>query len=296
MLPGVEWQGDTPAAVAPRVGSLAQAAVERYAARERGDAPADPWFWGIVGGWNLNTRRVQGLFIHALACELRIPSTALTHAEYLHGLGAPQGPDIDAVFSHIDAWFRDLGVWVELSSDQDMDPDDPLQGADTPGEGLALLSTHSGTVSIPRHATHTSVIVRNVNLINLPTLRTLARAVSSQVRASDAHLLVRDGRAQLRRGHTRRAVIDAGTAVELALADYNRRGPKVNTGGRPTLGWYVNQPEIAAGAAVPTTTQAELVDVRNAAIHENVLPSHAQADRALTLARGVLDRIEPLPL
>jgi hypothetical protein len=296
ILPGVQWRRDTPTSVAPAVESWARPAIERYATMERDGAPADPWFWGIASGWNVATRRFNALFVRALACELRLPTRSLSHGEYLYGLGAPQGPDVDAVFSHIDAWFQDLGVWVELSSNQDMDPDDPLRGEDTPGEGLALFSIESGTVSIPRDATHTNVIVRDVEPINLPTLRALARNVNSQIGASDAHLLVRDGRAQLRRNHTRRAVIDAGTAVELALADYNRLGPKVNTGSGQTLGWYVKQPRIAAGAAVPASTQVELVDIRNAAIHRNMLPSHAQADRALTLAHDIVARLEPLPL
>ena len=82
---------------------------------------------------------------------------------------------------------------------------------------------------------------------------------------------------QIGSGNHRRAVIDAGTAVELMLADFNRRVTKVATPPRPTLGWYVGQSAIAKAVGFPATTQQDLVDLRNDAVHHNKTPGPAEA-------------------
>ncbi|MHB8457553.1 MAG: hypothetical protein ACYDBS_07690, partial [Acidimicrobiales bacterium] len=58
---------------------------------------------------------------------------------------------------------------------------------------------------------------------------------------SDAHLRLRDAARAFRRRLHRRAVIDAGTGVEIALAQFNRTTtrlplPKDRSA---TLGWYI---------------------------------------------------------
>jgi hypothetical protein len=112
----------------------------------------------------------------------------------------------------------------------------------------------------------------------------------------DAHLLLREGWAALRRSRLQGAVIDAGAAVELTLADFNRTVTKVNPPKAPTLGWYISQPALVAGASLPSNIKADLVDVRNAAIHRNSTPSHAKARVALEMAKGLVKRLKPLPI
>jgi hypothetical protein len=293
-LPRVTWGNDLPSILAPVVDPAAQSRLE-WVADNSDDGTRDPSWWGTVPGWNINTRKIQGAFLSAIVCEFRIPSDAVTYGEYLHGRGQPQGSVIDTLFDHVDSWFDCLRTWVEAVGDQDADPSYPIRSVLTPGDGLQVFTKDGDTVSIPRYANRSQVFVRDVKLLTLPLLRKLAAHANSQTFPSDAHLLLRDGRAQWRRGHMRRAVIDAGSAVEVVLAAYNQRVTKVNTR-KATLGWYVNQPAIAASASLPPATQTVIVDVRNAAIHENRPPTGSEANQALILAQEILERLEPLPI
>jgi hypothetical protein len=91
-------------------------------------------------------------------------------------------------------------------------------------------------------------------------------------------------------------VIDAGSAVEIVLADFNRAVTRVTTPSKPTLGWYVDQPKIAAQASLPAYTKRDLVEKRNDAIHNNVAPSWSETAQALKLARQIINNLEPLPI
>lgn len=91
-------------------------------------------------------------------------------------------------------------------------------------------------------------------------------------------------------------MIDAGGAVELTLATFNQTTTQVNTGGRATLGWYVDQPTIAARANLPANLKQDLVVLRNNAIHQNHIPSRSETLEALRLAKEVVDGLDPLPV
>jgi hypothetical protein len=132
--------------------------------------------------------------------------------------------------------------------------------------------------------------------LSLPRLRKAAAEASARAMPSGAHLLLRDARVALRRGKLRIAVIDAGSGVGLALAAFNKNVTHVKTPAKPTVGWYVQEAKIQGSARLPTSLKADLVDVRNDAVHHNYQPSRAEAVRGLALARKVLGTVEPLPV
>ncbi len=99
----------------------------------------------------------------------------------------------------------------------------------------------------------------------------------------------------MRRRQFRRAVIDAGSSVEVELAHFNTQRVHVQTPAKPTLGWYVKQPTIAASAGLPSDTDTVLVDVRNDAIHNNITPTWEQTRDAIARADVILAQINPLP-
>jgi hypothetical protein len=136
-------------------------------------------------------------------------------------------------------------------------------------------------------------------LVDLTQLRKAVELANARSRPSDAHILLRDARAAARRGSCRRAVIDAGGAVEMTLAAHNRRavGVRPRPGVMPTLGWYVRQSKIikATGLAERALLD-DLVAPRNDAIHQNRAPSHADTRTALATAQAVLTALDPLPI
>lgn len=200
------------------------------------------------------------------------------------------------MFRGVDYWFADLRAWIEVASDQDLDPMNPIKSVVVHGDGLQILTVEGKTTSLPSRPSSIEITVGGPGAVSLRRLRRVLAKLKTSDSPSDAHLLVRDARADLRRGRYRKAVIDAGSATEVVLADLNRRGPQIQTGPRPTLGWFVTQPAIAQAALLPPTTKSELVEVRNDAIHKNVVPSAATARRAVALAREIVNRVDPLGL
>ncbi len=106
--------------------------------------------------------------------------------------------------------------------------------------------------------------------------------------------LTRDARRQHQAGDHRRAVLDAGTAAELALyAALSRCGwkPKVKKNGeqkQETLGTLVTE-----AGAFDTLRIADamtgLVDVRNAAAHSARTPRGTEAARALQISADFVE-------
>jgi hypothetical protein len=229
--------------------------------------------------------------------EFKVPAEDIIYSEYLYGRGHPQGDIVQALFSEIDLWFERVRTWVEAAVDQDADPDNPIATVTNPGQGLMVMTEDNGVISLPASALTIIANLVQYEAVKLPMLRKILNQANSGATPGDMHLLLKDSRAALRRNHFRRAVIDAGSATELALADFNNRLAHVPTGSRlPTLGWYVNQSAIAAGAGVPANTQTDLVRVRNNAIHQNRVPSRDETILALDLARHIVNQVDPLAL
>jgi len=295
VTPAIVWADDRPSIVAPTSRVLDQSLLIHMA--EAGKEGWERWeTWGSVSQWNPEKRVAMHVRIGSVLLELTLDSKGMAYSDYLYGRGHPTGPQVDRLFATIDEWFQDLRTWIEVAVDQDINPAHPITHVSVLGSGLQLVTVEDATTSLPARAHMVNVFGDSSEEVNLRTfLKILAKLRASEV-PSDAHLLLRDARADLRRGRYRKAVIDAGSAVELTLADVNRRGPNVNTGSRPTLGWFVDQPAVAAAAALPASTKGDLVGLRNDAIHKNVVPSRVGAANAIALAKAIVDGADPLGL
>ena len=232
--------------------------------------------------------------ISSVLFEFTLDTQAISYSDYLHGQGHPEGAELDALFSNVGDWFESLRTWIEVAVDQDVDPVSTVSRISVPGEGLQIVTVEGSTSSLPARPSTIYITEDSAERLNLQSLRRVLAKMRTSSPPSDAHLLLRDARADLRRGRLRKAVIDAGSAVELTLADVNRRGPQVNTGPRPTLGWFVDQSSIATAAGLPANTKSDLVSVRNDAIHNNVVLNRSVAHGALPLAKSILDTADPL--
>jgi hypothetical protein len=290
------WGKDAPSLTAPatQLDSAVDERIGRIAIRAE-ESPQDVLdYWGMIGSHNPKSRTIQGAFVGAGVLNFTVPASGLTFLDYVHGLGSPRGPELDDLFSMIDRWFDVLRTWTELFVNQDLDTDHPLRNGGRTGSGLELMTFDGGQVSLPGGNNTISVVVREIKPLSLRHFHQAIRRANADTMPDDAWLLLRDAFGSHRRLRYRRAVIEAGTAVEITLADFNSRVTKFKAKGRPpTLGWYVSR--LKERAKLPSNIKRELVDVRNAAIHQNKTPGHEQSWTAVDLARQVLDLHDPLP-
>jgi hypothetical protein len=291
-LPQLQWTGDEPRITAPPMDPAVQQSLRHFI-----HDPAVPHYWGSVSGYHPSKRKIIRAHLGAILLEFKHDPAMITYSDYLYRRGHPESAEIQGLFETIDTWFEQIRTWVETAIDQDADPFHSVLAPTLQAPGLQVLTIDGNMVSIPSSASHITVTLSSFEPISLSLLGTIMTLVNAGTIPSDAHLLLRDSRAEFRHGRYRRSVIDAGSATEITLADFNYRVTHVNTPPQgATLGWYTNQPGIAAQAQLPPNIFADLVDIRNRAIHQNRIPTQAEARIAFALAKQVVDGLDPLPL
>ena len=296
--PGVTWneEQDKPLLTAPVIEHLP---TRRGQGLYKETAPSWEFGvpWGGVGAWRPAKRSFHSAWINCVALEFTLPEGSFSYLDAIRGLGPPDGGTVEDLFRTVDSYFLNLLTWVGVACDHDTDHEQALSRSEIPGNGLVIRSIEpDGRVSSSTGSTRMSMVsidTRN-DVLNLGTVRKLITLANQDVMPHDSHLLMREAHAARRRGRRRRAVIDAGTATELGLAEWNvaSNGDAIPKGGRPrTLGWYVGQ----AKGVVPANTHTGLVEVRNNAVHHNLVPTHPQVIEALSIADTIVNSIEPLP-
>jgi hypothetical protein len=276
MEPGT--QGEPPRVIAPDLQHLPQHFRSGVAVDD--DEPV----WGYFNHWNSATGQpIGGGWVAKVGLETQI-SGPIDYSDYMYGLGRPSSPEITQLYESIDGWFDLLLTWIGVVVRQDTHYLEPLRGHSVEGQGLAIRAVlPDGRISLPQSANLVTIFSREAEVVNLATLRLLLKRTSDDLLPSDPHLLLRDGYIDLRRGRLRKAVINGGSAAESALATWCL-AMSVTLPSRPTLGWFVQN----SGAPIPATTKADLVDIRNDAIHQGINPSIAQATQALAVSDAIV--------
>lgn len=292
-LPDLAWVDDEPQISPPH---LNQAVATTIQHRLNSPATRPEWHvWGRVTKYNPRHRSVEVAWLFAVLFRFAVDRDQIAYSDYLHGRGHPIGRVVDNLFNEIDGWFESVSEWIEVSCDQDLSRSAPLQWVTTPGGGLHVW-TEDGDISLPSSANRSVIITRDVESVSLAKLQTIIQFVERGEEPTEPHRLLRDARAAHRRRRTRSAVIDAGAATEIALADFNRTVVHAPLKGRPTLGRYVENQKIREAAQLPANAMTDLVEVRNRAIHENRTPGVDVAELALKLADQIVHRLNPLPV
>jgi hypothetical protein len=279
-LPQVTWAESKPKVIAPLPPGPTGGALERWI-----DQTYNGWelfhFWGDVPSYKPAEKELIQSYVSAFLLNFSVDKAALTYSNCLYGRGHPQGELITSIFNEIDVWFDRVRTWTEVCVDQDLDYEAPVTVVSRPGNGLSVVAMDDEGVSLPSTGNHIVVTMSSDELLTLPKFIQIVDLANKGALPSAAHCLVRDGHAAFRRKQYRRVVIDAGTATELSLADFNQSSVHATTPPNPTLGWYARDTMIATQAMLPTNTVTDLVEVRNKAIHENRVPTRAGALQAL---------------
>jgi hypothetical protein len=274
--------------------------------------PNDPLSWGLVTSWNSQTQEVRHAKIGALLFRFKqVEADGIKYSNYLHGRGHPIGGAIERLFTHFDTWFERVRLWVRVLTDQDVDEDVEASLVSMRAENLEVLTIDGGTVSLPGRANSLSINMLEVEALGEQHWRRVLELASSGRLPPVEYLLVSSGRIQLRAHQYRRAVIDAATAVDVALTDLLQ----TNLAGLPpglqstlnqdkqTLGWLVDilnsarglpSPIAATAAQFPSDLKTGLVRVRNDVMHRNRTPTYVEAQRAVAIADEVVRLISPL--
>ena len=252
--------------------------------------------------------------IGALLFRFRqVEAEDISYSSYLHGRGHPIGGAIERLFAHFDAWFERVRLWVRVLIDQDVDEDVETSLVSMTGKDLEVLTIDGETVSLPRRANSMRINMLEVEALDEQHWRRVLELASAGRAPPVEYALVSSGRIQLRAHQYRRAVIDAATAVDVAVSDLLHANlanlpsglqTTLNSGRDPTLGWLVDQLNNAGGlpasvasiaAQLPSDLKSGLVSVRNDVMHRNRTPTYGEAERTVAISAEVVRLVNPLP-
>jgi hypothetical protein len=312
-LPSLKWVLDSqPYIVQPSLDDLPPLAGQRLLERDR-RMNDDPWFWGVVASWDPKGREVSQAEVCALVFRFNgVSADNLTYSNYRHGRGYPIGQPVNLLFGEIDAWFEALRIWLRVLTDQDVDQDVEAGRVRIAAQGLEVLTVDGETVSLPRFPSKITLNMPQVQALDERQWRHALNLISHGASPPIEHSLVGTARVQLRLHQYRRAVIDAATAVELALTDFlNTNYASLPSGiqrtlsqNDQTLGWLVKN--VPATRSLPTSVtqvfsqfppdvEAGLLDVRNNVVHRNQILTVAEAVRTVEIALSIVKLAKPLP-
>jgi hypothetical protein len=199
---------------------------------------------------------------------------------------------------YVNRWFDDVRTWVEVVTGQDLDPNHRVYDAELVGVGLTFIEpSHDGAVGI-------TITMPHVRPLRAQEWADILGLVRDGKQAPLEEVLSRDARAARRRDANRRAIIDAATALEIALgrhvrsvADQLPATQRQRISERTALGDYISIAEHSGlQLAVPVDRLRWLSRLRNDAVHHGAAPSHWDAGDAVQLmidflsAHGLLRR------
>jgi len=186
---------------------------------------------------------------------------------------------------YINKWFNDVRTWVEIVTGQDLDPNHRVYDAVPVGAGLTFIEPpHDGALGITMTTPHV-LPLRAQEWANILEL------VRDGKEPPLEEVLSRDARAAQRRNANRRAIIDAATALEIALGRYVRgladqlpERQRDRISDRTALGDYISVAEQSRlHFAVPVDRLRWLKDLRNEAAHRGTAPNNWEVRTAVQL-------------
>ncbi|WP_431946617.1 hypothetical protein [Micromonospora marina] len=200
---------------------------------------------------------------------------------------------------YIHKWFNDVRTWTEIVTGQDLDPNHRVYDAESVGAGLTFIEPpHDGALGI-------TITTPRVLPLRAQEWADILGFVRDGKEPPLEEVLSRDARAAHRRDANRRAIIDAATALEIALGRHVRshagqlpEGQRRRISERTALGGYISIAEDSGlQLAVAVDRLRWLNNLRNDAAHRGAAPGHWEARDAVQVmidflgAHGRLRRI-----
>jgi hypothetical protein len=218
--------------------------------------------------------------------------TELTFELRGHQVG---GEPVAAIIENIDQLFDRLCHWLYVLTGQSLDPRNPdpkvisrrskniIVAAATEHE-VSAVSSGNPTLKV-RYDPPSSASER---VVNLKVLDAAILGAGSATAPPMMHELLSAARIAARRGDSRRAMIDAGTAVEAALSQLLR----LPANHSQTLG-SLTQQAIRDQLPIPVDIKPSLVLPRNDAVHRGLVTPRPVSLRALEIAEEIVALADP---
>src|SRR5271166_750768 len=203
-----------------------------------------------------------------------------------------------------DEWWTTATSWIEVFSGQDIKQLGPARALWRSGNRLQILPL----TELERLESLFAVAKPDVSgIVNLKRLRASFAQASDGALPPDEWLFIRDARSLYGAGEYRRAVIDVGSAAEVAITTLIRdklarrgmsqsdistaiaRAATKTLGGKRTF----YESELQLGR-LPPRFQSLVIDVRNDAVHLNREIRKVDAKRAIAAGERLVTRVSPL--
>lgn len=226
----------------------------------------------------------KSIFIEA--CLIIIPTEAEIPFELTEGQVG--GKNVADLINKISEWFNSFTYWIWALTGQSLNPvyPDPKVIHRKSRDIVITLSVDKKS-SIPKiqpppfKITHIKGVQLSEQIVDDKVLN-LALESAGTLTPLPLELLT-SARMAARRGDRRRALSDAGTAVELALSDILA----LDENHRLTLGPIVGK-AMEKGIKIPEDTLGALVSPRNDAIHRGKISKPHSIERALEITEKIV--------
>lgn len=250
--------------------------------------------WGVITDWESLDNGIQ------VALSARVDRLAFLIELVAVGL-LPLSPERTGAIHEVDAWWSLFSMWVEIFTSQDANDRGRTQVGTNTGP-IWSWESRSGTRT--NASKNTVWPARNApeRLLDHATFEACMKLAAAGEPPPDMWLFIRDARALINSGDYRRAVIDAGTAAELAMTEIldqhlatteaKLRDALVERS-RTLEGRAKLMKELGA-ASVPTMFKEHLQNPRNSAAHGGHRSSLEGAKKAVAIASDLVQQAEPL--
>ncbi|MGB3410993.1 MAG: hypothetical protein WBA45_07325 [Microthrixaceae bacterium] len=262
--------------------------------------------WGRVNSYTKDGLAGLG---HLSMVHLQLhdfPETELDYLGSIQGRGAAQGDVLQDLFRSIDAWMTLLRQWVGATSDQFTGPRSPFNGNGTDstvsaaGHGAVVWVRDSQGRCSPSGNNHMEMYINDSEALTLRGLQYVLERTCSGVPAPPARVFLARARNGLLEHDFRSSVVDAATAVELALwkqVDMDLSGVAEPVRKRLTKGLTLGSlREVAAHVGLPPSLNPDLIALRNRVAHKGYEPTLAETGAALNVVTKVVDQLVPAPI
>jgi hypothetical protein len=299
-LPAAGWRERRPLIVHPPMEDAPSEFQKRVLATSGKDVSQDRW--GLAYAWRDEPHEIIAATIQTIVLHFsNVDRDEIQVGDGIGGDAAPAGPLLKALLAQIEPWFQAVSAWIRVMIDQDLDPSASANAVKIHGEGLEVLAFAGDEVLTPRISTRISIANAPEDNVDLALWNHVLGLVNNDIEPPIEHALASSARAAFRSGQFRRAVVDSGTAAELALTHLFESGVATLPQSlrdaiireRRTLGRLLHV--VKDWVPLPEGLESDLVSLRNRVIHRNYLPSPAEARKAANLAVKLAETARPLP-
>jgi hypothetical protein len=273
-------------------------AYKQFKDTEQAAILADSEFeWGVTVGYQDNSDGTQSPEF-ARVRRWRFQTTIATSTNKFVYVAA-RGKFIE----ELEAWWTLLSNWISIFTRQDL----VLIGKSGSGIRFGPIVNWNGDpdglrVNGSRETSIPVVSDQGVDVLDHQTLLACMSLAADGKKPPDEWLFIRDARSLINARQYRRAVIDAGTAAELAMtALIDGKLTNLNFLEREKLLaknrglWELSNLMIERGAGTrPDQLQKDLAEPRNDAAHDGAKLSGDKAEAALAAAINLVEQLHPL--